>query len=54
MNKTDEKDKKEYVKPEIESEELMAFAAVCNGNPVGGRKASVADPDNCRSNRLNS
>jgi len=46
---------KEYQKPQIKSEKLLAFAASCNGNTTGGRKATVAGPVNfCRSNRLNS
>lgn len=44
-----------YKKPEIKSEKLLAFAASCNGNNSGGRKATVAGPVNfCRANRLNS
>ncbi|MCF8059997.1 MAG: hypothetical protein K9K67_11920 [Bacteriovoracaceae bacterium] len=46
---------KKYKKPEIKSEKLLAFAASCNGNNTGGRKATVAGPVNfCRANRLNS
>jgi hypothetical protein len=57
--KTEEKpeknpQKEKYQSPEIESEDLMAFAAVCNGAKKGGRKATAGAPDFCRSNRLNS
>lgn len=46
---------KEYQKPQVKSEKLLAFAASCNGNANGGRKATVSGPVNfCRSNRLNS
>lgn len=46
---------KEYQKPQVKSEKLLAFAASCNGSASGGRKATVAGPVNfCRSNRLNS
>lgn len=46
---------KEYHKPELFSEKLLAFAASCNGSPGGGRKATVAGPVNfCQANRLNS
>ncbi len=47
-------DKKPYVKPKVESEELMAFAATCNGSSNGGRKASALPPAECRANRLSS
>lgn len=43
-----------YQKPLIESEDLLAFAASCNGTSNGGRKANVGAPNFCRSNRLNS
>lgn len=49
-----EEEKLEYIKPATQSEELMAFAAVCNGAVTGGRKASVDTPDFCRADRLNS
>lgn len=56
MNKPDDQkiEKLEYVTPETQSEELMAFAAVCNGAATGGRKASTDTPDFCRADRLNS
>ncbi len=52
--KQQQKEKKPYIKPKIESEDLMAFAAVCNGNTTGGRKASALPPANCRADRLSS
>lgn len=52
--KEEEKGKLEYIKPLTQSEELMAFAAICNGVVTGGRKASVDTPDFCRADRLNS
>jgi len=45
---------KQYQKPSIESEDLLAFAASCNGTANGSRKANVGAPNFCRSNRLNS
>lgn len=53
-DKKEKKTKEEYITPVIESEPLMAFAAVCNGNATGGRKASTDTPDFCRADRLNS
>lgn len=52
--KQQQKEKKPYIKPKIDSEDLMAFAATCNGTSVGGRKASALPPANCRANRLSS
>ena len=46
--------KKTYVKPEIKSEALNSYGAVCNGTSNGGRKASAAGPSFCNSSRLNS
>tara|TARA_Y100000768_G_scaffold388937_1_gene388954 strand:+ start:12493 stop:12774 length:282 start_codon:yes stop_codon:yes gene_type:complete len=43
-----------YHAPKIESQDLLAFAASCNGSTAGKRKASVGAPNFCRSNRLNS
>ena len=61
---TDEKEKtteekiptlpEKYEAPKVESEDLLAFAASCNGTSNGGRKANVGAPNFCRSNRLNS
>lgn len=46
---------KEYSKPEVQSENLMAFAASCNGTTTGGRKASVGAPAPfCNARKLNS
>jgi len=58
-NKTKKKPKKlplpeRYEKPTLSSEDLMAFAASCNGTTNGGRKASVGGPNFCNSRRLNS
>lgn len=55
-NKIDEKKskKKQYIKPSIVSEDLMAFAASCNGSVSGGRKATTGAPNFCKSSRLNS
>lgn len=62
MDKTDSKLKSEnesnkkrvYVKPQIKSEKLNSYGAVCNGTTVGGRKASSAGPAFCNAARLNS
>lgn len=62
MNENDKKEdlekenkqKRKYVKPTIESEDLMAFGAVCNGTMKGGRKAAVGAPSFCNANKLNS
>ena len=54
MKKKIKKSKRPYIKPTLKSEDLMAFAASCNGSTKGGRKASVGPPSFCRSNRLNS
>jgi len=55
-NKENSKSKlpKEYCSPKIESQDLLAFAASCNGSTAGKRKASVGAPNFCRSSRLNS
>lgn len=45
---------KKYEKPAISSEDLMAFAAACNGTNSGGRKSSIGSPDFCNSRKLNS
>ena len=54
LEKDNKKTKKPYIKPKIESEDLMAFAATCNGTTAGGRKASALPPANCRADRLSS
>ncbi len=46
--------KKKYVKPQIKSEELNSYGAICNGTTNGGRKASSLAPAFCNSKRLNS
>lgn len=51
---SESKEKKKYIKPEVISEEIMAYGAVCNGQSRGGRKASVGAPDFCNTNRLQS
>lgn len=54
-NKNDlKKTKRSYSKPDLESEKLNTYGAVCNGTFNGGRKASTAPPAACRANRLNS
>jgi len=52
--KIDNSKKKKYVKPEIISDDLVAFGALCNGTTSGRRKASTGAPDNCRRSKLNS
>lgn len=49
-----EKLPKKYEKPTVSSEDLMAFAAACNGTNNGGRKSSIGDPHFCNSRKLNS
>jgi hypothetical protein len=44
--------KRTYVKPQLQSEKLNSFGAVCNGTTVGGRKASSSGPAFCNSARL--
>ncbi len=46
--------KKAYEKPEIESEELLTFGALCNGAASGGRKASTGGPNFCNAKKLTS
>lgn len=46
------KKKKKYIKPEIKSENLMSFGAVCNGMQTGGRKSSAGPPDFCSASKL--
>ena len=47
-------EKKIYRKPEITSEQLHTYGAVCNGTTTGQRKAFTSPPDNCNATRLNS
>lgn len=44
--------KKDYITPEIKTEELLAFGAICNGSGNGGRKDTTGAPRFCRANRL--
>lgn len=46
--------KRPYVKPEIESEDLLTYGALCNGSTNGGRKASTGAPNFCNSKKLTS
>ena len=46
------KKKKPYVKPQLLSEKLNSYGAVCNGTTNGGRKASSIAPAFCNSTRL--
>ena len=46
--------KRPYEKPEIESEDLLTFGALCNGSASGGRKASTGGPDFCNAKKLTS
>ncbi|MBK25440.1 MAG: hypothetical protein CME70_15705 [Halobacteriovorax sp.] len=46
--------KRPYEKPEVESEELLTFGALCNGSASGGRKASTGGPNFCNSKKLTS
>ena len=48
------KKKKSYIKPEIHSEKLMTFGAICNGTQVKGRKSSTGAPNFCNAQRLSS
>ncbi len=50
----EQKKKKVYKSPKIESEVLNTYGAVCNGTFKGGRKASTAAPNPCNASRLNS
>jgi len=46
-----------YEKPEIESEDLTSFGAVCNGTSgpaAGRRKSSTGRPERCKASRINS
>lgn len=46
--------KRAYIKPQIQSEKLNSYGAVCNGTTSGGRKASTIGPAFCNASRLNS
>jgi hypothetical protein len=43
-----------YTAPEIRSEPLIAFGALCNGTSIGGRKASTGAPNFCNAAKLKS
>lgn len=47
-----EQKKRPYSKPEIQSESLMAFGALCNGTAGSGRKATTGAPNFCSSTKL--
>lgn len=47
-----ESKKKTFTPPEIHSESLLAFGAVCNGSTNGSRKDSTAAPASCNASRL--
>jgi hypothetical protein len=46
--------KKTYIKPQIISEKLNSYGAICNATTTGGRKASSTGPAFCNASRLNS
>lgn len=46
--------KKKYIKPEIASEKLNSYGALCNGTTTGGRKASTTAPAFCGATKRNS
>lgn len=47
-------ERKPYQSPEITTETIETFGAVCNGTTAGQRKDDTGAPFFCRSNRLNS
>lgn len=44
--------KRAYKKPQIQSEKLNSYGALCNGTTTGGRKSSVTTPAFCNAARL--
>lgn len=52
--KLEKKVRRKYQKPQIQSEKLNSYGAICNGTSTGGRKATVAGPSFCNAGRLNS
>ena len=46
--------KRPYERPEIETEELLTFGALCNGTASGGRKAATGAPTFCNAKKLTS
>ena len=47
-----EEEKREYIKPEIEEENLVAYGAACTGVAGGGFKSSSGAPDYCNPAKL--
>jgi hypothetical protein len=41
-----------YQAPQIKSEKLLGFGAVCNGTTNGGRKDTTGAPNFCNASRL--
>jgi hypothetical protein len=54
MNTKETNKKKPYTKPELKTETLTIYGAVCNGTTNGYRKSSAGSPNFCNTNRLNS
>jgi hypothetical protein len=54
QSKSESQKKRSYVKPQIQSEKLNSYGAVCNGTTIAGRKASSSGPAFCNAARLNS
>lgn len=52
QHKQEKSSKRSYLKPEMITEELMAFGAVCNGSTNGQRKDSTGAPNFCNAGRL--
>lgn len=48
------KPKRKYIKPDIQSEKLNSYGALCNGTTGGGRKASTTAPAFCNATKRNS
>ena len=47
-----QEEKREYTKPEILEEDLIAFGGACEGTPGGGFKASSGAPHYCNPAKL--
>ncbi len=47
-----EKIERDYLAPEIKTEKLLGFGAVCNGSTNGGRKDTTGAPNFCNASRL--
>jgi len=54
VTKASNSKKKPYIKPELTSEKLMTFGAVCNGSLSQSRKAATGAPNFCAASRLSS